>query len=426
MRIVQRLGRVYIPGVSLTTKVLIGLVAGLAGGIAISAAGDPALLGMVAWVEPVGTLWVNAIRMTVVPLVFSLLVVGVAGTSDTAAIGRLGGRAVILFLLLLAVVSGLSTVVAAPIFALLPIAPEVSAALRADAAATAAAAAQGAEQVPTFAEWLVALVPTNPIRAAADAAMLPLIVFAIAFGAALTRLVDESRESVARLFRAVADAMLVLVGWVLRWAPLGVFALALPLAVRMGVAAAGALAYYVAVVSLMVVAMLALVLYPIAVVAGRVPLRSFARAIFPAQAVAFSARSSLAALPALIEETDRRLGFPREVVSFFLPLSASVFRIGAAVGLPVGVVFIARLYGVELGAAQLVGIALTTVLLSFSIPGIPAGSIFTMAPVLLVAGVPIEGLGILLGVDTIPDMFRTAANVTGHGTVATVLARRSP
>ena len=413
----------YIDAVSLTTRVLIGLLLGLGAGIALAAAESPLLPGIVAVVEPVGALWVNAIRMTVVPLVVSLLLVGVASSGDAGAIGRLGGRALLLFVLFLSIIAAATVTIAPPLFALLEIQPAVSEALRASAAETAGRAIEGAQQIPTFAEWLTALVPVNPIRAASDGAMLPLIVFTLAFGLGLTRLPDVDRQRVVTFFRAVGEAMLVLVQWVLALAPIGVFALALPLATRMGVAAAGALAYYVLIVVALTVAMAALLLYPAAVLVGRVPPLEFVRATLPAQAVAFSSRSSLAALPALIEEAERRLGFPPAVTSFFLPLSASVFRVGSAVGLPVGVIFIARLYGVELSPPTLLAVALTTVLLTFSVPGIPAGSIFIMAPVLLVAGLPIEGLGILLGVDTIPDMFRTTANATGHMTTGSILAR---
>lgn len=411
---------------SLTTRVLVGLVAGLVAGVALAASGSAALPAVVALVEPVGALWVNAIRMTVVPLVVSLLIVGVAATPDAGAIGRLGGRAVALFFVVLAVVAGITLLVAPLLFAGLEIDAAVSASLRAAAAASAGEAAAGASQLPGFADWLVSLVPANPVRAAADGAMLPLIVFALLFGLALTRTAAAPREQVVLLFRGIGDAMLVLVQWVLALAPIGVFALALPLATRMGASAAGALAYYVAVVVALSVAVILLVLYPAAVVLGRVPLRRFAQAALPAQAVAFSSRSSLAALPPLIEEAETRLRFPRPVTSFFIPLSAAVFRTGAAVAIPTGVLFVARLYGVELDAARLLAVGLVSVLLSFSVPGIPAGSIFIMAPALLSAGLPLEGLGILLGVDTIPDMFRTTANVTGHLTVGSILAARTP
>lgn len=411
---------------SLTTRVLVGLVAGLAIGIAISVSGAPGLLAIVPWIEPIGTLWVNAIRMTVIPLVVSLLIVGVASAGDTGVIGRLGGRALALFLVLLTVTATAATLAAYPLFQLFRVDETVSASLRTEAAASAARAEAGAGQVPHFVDWLTDLVPTNPIAAAAEGAILPLVVFALAFGLALIRVDEGSRDGVLRFFRGTADAMLVLVQWILALAPIGVFALALPLATRMGLAAAGALAYYVVVVVGLSLAVMALVLYPLAVLGGGVRLGRFARACLPAQAVAFSGRSSLAALPLLIEEAERTLRFPRPVVSFFLPLSASVFRVGAAIALPVGVIFIARLYGAPLDAVDLGAIAGISVLLSFSVPGIPGGSIFIMAPVLLAAGVPVEGLGILLGVDTIPDMFRTTANVTGHMAAGTVVARGAP
>jgi len=151
----------------------------------------------------------------------------------------------------------------------------------------------------------------------------------------------------------------------------------------------------------------------------------FARAALPAQAVAFSSRSSLAALPAMIEIGRDQLRLPDEITSFFLPLAASVYRIGAAVGQTVGVLFIAQLYGVTLGPAQLASVVLTVVATSFSVPGIPGGSIVIMAPVLMAAGLPVEGIGILLGADTIPDMFRTTANVTGHMAMAVAIGSGS-
>jgi Na+/H+-dicarboxylate symporter len=253
--------------------------------------------------------------------------------------------------------------------------------------------------------------------------MLPLIVFAVLFGVALTRVADGPRRALVQALEAVQEASLTLVGWVLRLAPLGVFALAVPLASRMGLSAAGAVAGYIAAVSLLCLLFAGAVLYPVAVVAGRVPLRAFARALFPAQAVAMSSRSSLAALPAMIEGARTQLGLSQEVTGFLLPLSAATFRTGAGIGMTAGVAFVAALYGVDLGAAQLATVALSTVLLSFSVPGVPAGSLIVMVPILLSVGLPVEGVAILIGVDTIPDMFRTTLNVTGTMTVAAALGR---
>ena len=180
---------------------------------------------------------------------------------------------------------------------------------------------------------------------------------------------------------------------------------------------------YFGVTALICVLFALLVLYPLAALAGRGGGAAFARGTFPAQAVAFSARSSLAALPAMMEAARERLRLPEQVTTFFLPLAASTFRIGGALGITTGIVFIAHLYGVALAPAQLATIVLTVVLTTFSVPGIPAGSIIVMVPVLLAAGLPVEGMGILLGVDTIPDMFRTTTNVTGDMVAAAVLSR---
>jgi Na+/H+-dicarboxylate symporter len=191
----------------------------------------------------------------------------------------------------------------------------------------------------------------------------------------------------------------------------------------MGLSAAGALVYYILLLSLVSGAFIAVVLYPAAILLGGIPLSRFVKAAGAAQAVAFSSRSSLAALPATFEGTRGMLGWPEELVSFFIPLAASMFRVGGAIAQVVAVLFVARLYGVELAAAQLATIVLTVLVTSFTIPGIPAGAIITLTPVLAAAGVPVEGIALLMGVDTIPDMFRTMANVTGWMVAGSVLAK---
>ncbi len=392
-------------------------------GITISVAQVPALTGLVAFIEPLGTLWINAIRMTVVPLVVGSIIVGVTAAPDARTIGRIGTRALLLFLALLIAGGVFAAVLAPPLMGLIPLDPAAVAALRASGESATTAAAESVRKIPGFAQWLTELVPVNPVKAAADGAMLPLIVFSVCFGLALSRLTGETRDLMVRFFRGVADAALTLVRWVLAAAPIGVFALAVPLAAKLGVSAAGALVGYVAVTVVIVVAFGVVLLYPLATIVGRLGVARFSRAIFPAQAVAFSARSSLASLPAMMESARTRLLLPEQITSFFLPLAASTFRVGGALGVTTGVVFIAHLYGVPLGPAQMASVVVTVILTTFSVPGIPGGSIIVMVPVLMAAGVPVEGMGILLGVDTIPDMFRTTANVTGDMVAATVLAR---
>ena len=269
--------------------------------------------------------------------------------------------------------------------------------------------------LPSFGQWLVALVPPNPFSAAAEGAMLPLIVFAVAFGVSLLRVQPGPRELMVGLLQTVADAMLTLVRWILVLAPIGVFALAVPLASRMGLAAAGALAYYVVIVAATCTAFALLVLYPAAALLGRVPLLHFARATAPAQALAFSSRSSVACLPVMIEQ-GKRLGLRDDVVGFFLPLAVATFRGGSVIGTTIGALFVARLYGVSLEFVQLATIIPVAVAATIGSPGVPSGAVLMIAPVLLAAGVPAEGFGILLGVDTIPDMFRTTTNITANMT----------
>jgi proton glutamate symport protein len=409
---------------SLTTKVLIALVAGLGLGLLVSTSGNATLIAASRWIEPIGTLFINAIRMTVIPLVVGSLVAGIAAAPNPSALGKIGARAFVFFLVTLFAGAIFAALVAPPLLGQLNIDPAAQASLQASAAESASTTAESVRQIPGFASWLIGLVPNNPVRAAADGAMLPLIVFTIAFGLAVAGLKGETRSTVVNVFEAIRDAAMTLVRWILVLAPIGVFALAFALVVKLGVSAIGALAGYIALTSTMTFFFGVLVLYPLAALVGKVSISEFARAALPAQAVAISSRSSLAALPAMIEGARDRLKLPDEITSFFLPLAASVYRIGTAIGQTVGVVFIAQLYGVALGPAQLASVVLTVVLTSFSVPGIPGGSIIIMAPVLMDAGLPVEGIGILLGADTIPDMFRTTANVTGHMAAATIVGKR--
>src|ERR1019366_6667938 len=394
---------------SLALKVLLALVCGLALGLGIASSGSPALAHLVPFIEPVGTLWVSAIRMTIIPLGVASLIVGVGGAADPRSVGRIGVRALVLFVAILSVATLVALLAGPPILAMVHIDPAAAASLRANAAQAAGTAVEGAKTLPGVAQWIVDLVPANPVKAASDGAMLPLILFSLVFGAALSRVAADRRATFLRVVSGVQDASLVLVRAILVLAPLGVFALAVAVASKLGFAAAAALATYIVLVSGVTVAFLVLVIYPAAVIFGGVSLKTFARA----------------ALPAQLEPVRERLGLPVAFSSFIFPLAVTLFRCGAAIGQVIGTLFVAKLYGVALGAPQLAAIAATTIVTTFSIPGIPGGSIIMIVPVLLAAGVPAEGVGLLLGVDTIPDMFRTTANVTGDVAAAVILARRA-
>ncbi len=408
---------------SLAMKVLLALVAGLALGLIVASAGSPALAHLVPVIEPVGTLWVSAIRMTIVPLVVSSLIVGVGVSDDPRSIGRLGARALIVFVIMVAVATAAALIAGPPLMAAVHIDPAAATAMRESAARSAGAAMEGAKSLPGAAQWIVDLVPANPMKAAADGAMLPLILFSVVFGAALSQVAADRRSVFLRVVAGVQDASLLLVRAIISLAPIGVFALAVVVSAKLGVAAAGALAGYIVIVSAMMMAFTLLVLYPAAVIIGGVTLRKFARAALPAQALAFSSRSSLATLPALLDPVRERLGMPVATSSFLFPLTVTLLRCGGAIAQVMGALFVAKLYGVALGPSQVAAIGVTTVVTTFSIPGIPGGSIIMIVPVLLAAGLPAEGVGLLLGIDTIPDMFRTTTNVTGDIVAAVIVAR---
>src|SRR6185295_19622225 len=191
---------------------------------------------------------------------------------------------------------------------------------------------------------------------------------------------------------------------------------------RMGSAAAGALLHYVVTLSLVMLAF-TLLLYPLTAMLARVGIGRFATAVAPAQAVAFSSRSSLAALPALIAGGRDRLNFTAPVTGFLLPLAVSVFRLNVPMAWVVGAMFLGKLYGVDVSTAQLAGLVVTATLISFRVPGIPSSSLFLFAPVAVDLGLPAEGVGILIALDAIPDMFKTVANVTGQMTTGAILNR---
>ncbi len=408
---------------SLTTRVTTGLVAGFVLGLAIAGSTSPAAVMLLAVAAPVGTIFINLIRMTVMPLVASMLIASVGSLASAGALGRAGARAAAIAVALLAVTVSITIAIAVPALARVQIDQQAALALRGPAASLPAAAV-APPGTPALAQWFIDLVPQNVVRAAADGAMLPVIVFAVLFGIALARVTAERRDAVLRVVQGVADAMQRLVAGILELAPFGVFALAVPLASKLGLAAAGAVLAYIGLVVLLTVLVGLVLLYPIGIVAGSMSPQAFMSFCAPAQAMAFASRSSLAAMPAMVASAERA-DVPPIVSRFILPLAASVFRVGAAVAMPVGVLFLARLYGATLSTPQLASMVFTVILSTFAVPGVPGGSIIAMVPVLAAVNLPIDGIGILLAVDTIPDMFRTTANVTGSMALAAILRRQA-
>jgi Na+/H+-dicarboxylate symporter len=372
--------------------------------------------------EPIGTLWVNAVRMTIIPLVFSMLVVAVASSDNLRSMGRLGGTALLFFLLVLVAIAIYAAMLGPVLMAPLEIDPAASAALRANAASSSQQVSATVRGMGGVAQRLTDLVPANPIRAAVDGAMLPLVVFTIILGAALTRIPADLRETPVRFFRGLSEAMLLIVRWVFVAAPIGVLALAIVVGYRLGYSAVASVGYYVALFVVMMVGIM-ICLYGIAVVVGRVPLRRFASAAAPAQVIALGSRSSSAALPAMIDSAREVLRLPPPIISFVLPTAVAIFRVSAPISFILGALFLGKLYGVELDGGQIASLAVLSVLLSYSIPPVPSGSLFLMAPVFAEMGIPVEGVAILIAIDAIPDLAKTTTIVTAHLTSAAVVSR---
>ena len=404
----------------MTARILLGLVAGALTGLLL-AWFDPALAARAAdFAQPIGRLWLNALQMTVVPLVLALVVVGVDAANDAAASGRTARRAMVVFAALLGAGAAFAALVAPLLLSLLPRDAALIGRLRATIPATATP-----DSPVAFADWFAAIIPANAIAAAAQSAMLPLVVFALFFGFALTRIEGARRARMVEFFQALADTMIVIVRWVLWAAPLGVFALILAVCARAGAGVLSALGWYIALQCTMYVA-ITLMLYPVAVVFGGERLHRFAAGILPAQVVAASTQSSLASLPAMVESARDRLGHPRSVSALVLPMAVSLFRITSPIQYLGAASFVAWIYGIDVSATHLAVAAALAVVLSLGAVGLPGQVSFMAAtmPVTSAMGLPIDALGLLLAVDTIPDVFATVGNVSADLTANSVVAGR--
>lgn len=399
-------------GGGLSLRILAGLLLGLVAGALL-----PGRAGLDAAAAAVGALWLNALTMTVVPLVFALLVTGMAQAATSAGGGRLAGRAIAWFAALLLGALALAVPVTMLWLDAWP-APEAAFALVAGGGGPVPEAAGGG--------WVDAVVAPNIVAAAAETAMVPLVLFALLFGVAASRLEPRAGALLTGFFQAVQQAMLVIVGWVLQLAPLGVFALAFGVGGRVGAGAVGALAHYILLVIAVCIAV-ALLAVVVAVIAGRMPPQAFVRAALPAQLVAMSTQSSLAALPAMVAAAGP-LGVGAAQAGVVLPLAVSLFR-AASAGANVAVaLYLAHLHGVEVGPAALAAGVATAAVVSVGAVGLPAQVSFfaVIAPVCLAMGVPIGLLPLLLAVETVPDIFRTVGNVTADLAVTRVAGRDDP
>ncbi len=379
-----------------------GLVAGLLAGLAL--AGTSVLEPVLAITQPVGALWLRALQMTIIPLVAALLVMGIGQMIRAARAGAVARR-MLCWVFAVLVFSGIASAIFMPLLLQAFPIPEAASSLLKTGEVEA-------QQVPGIADFITSLIAPNVIAAAAETAMLPLTIFFALLAVAIARLPESQRDTLLGFFRALANAMLTIIGWVLWVAPVGVFALALGVAARAGGGAFATLVHYILAVSAMGTTIL-VAAYALAVLAGRVgPLR-FTRAMVPSQAVAVSTQSSLASLPAMLDSA-RRLDLRESTADFVLPLAVAIFRATSPAMNMAVAIYVATLAGIELTPVTLaagIAVALVISVGSVSLPG-SISFVVSIGPIALAMGVPIEPLALLVAVEMLPDIMRTLANVT--------------
>ena len=404
---------------SLTVRILIGLVAGLVLGALLPGLHLSFQDRLVGGADAIGGVWLDSLRMTIIPLVFSLLVMGVAQAAGSVKGGGLAGRTLIVFGLMLLVSTTIAAIATPALLEAWPAPKAAAEALRASAVGQASSIPPS----PPLAEWLKSFVPANPIKAAADGAMAGIVFFALVFGLAVTRLGEARRAALLGFFDAVQAAMMTIVDWVLQVAPLGVFLLAVVVGARTGFGAVGVLGQYVVVVSIMCL-MAGVLGLLMALFGGRTPPGSLFTALIPVEAMAISTQSSLASLPVMLEATEK-LGVPQRVRGLVLPMAVALFRITSPAGNIAVVIYVAHVYGVHLDPARLAVGVLVASMVSLAAVGVASSITFftTLVPISMAMGVPMDLLPLLLAVETLPDFSRTIGNVTGDVGITAWAAR---
>jgi Na+/H+-dicarboxylate symporter len=357
---------------------------------------------------PFGDLFIRAIQMVVIPLVMAIVFAGVARLGDTRSLGRMGGTALafIFGTTAIGVLTGMGAMGIA-----LQFIPSVTPPT--DLSETAA-------ELPGIVDFLVGLVPRNPFEAATAGRLLPLLVFSVLFGAAAGTLPDDARERLIGLADAVSDAFIKLILWILWTAPLGIFGLAAPAAARLGIDLLISLAALIIVVAVGLFLFMAVVYLPIVAVFGKTSPSHFIKGTLASYTMGFTTTSSVATLPVLLRDAPA-LGVSPRIANLVLPLAASMNRAGSGLFQGASVVFLAWLFDIQVPGGAWAGAALACFFAAATVAPVPSAGVMTLAPALDAVGVPMTGLGILLGVDRVPDMFRSATNMTGHMAAALVV-----
>ncbi|MDH5643545.1 MAG: dicarboxylate/amino acid:cation symporter [Gemmatimonadota bacterium] len=391
--------------------IVIGLIGGLGFGLLASATGNRTLIGFAESVAPIGTAFVNLVRMVVIPLVATTIFSGVAGLGNPKRLGRYGGLTLGFFwaTTFIAIIIGMTIMKIS--VAMFPVTPQPI------------PPGEGVGELPGAVDFLLSLIPSNPFQVAAEGKLLPLIVFMVLFAAASTAVASKYRTLLMEASEAITATLIKLVHWVLLTAPVGVFALAAPMAATSGWDILKSLAVFVIAVSISLVLFSAAVYIPAAVFLGGVPPKKFIDAVVEPVAIGAGATSSAAALPSMLESAQKELGISKAVAGLVLSLGAAINRAGSALFQGGALIFLAALYDVQIGVPGLIAGGFAVFLASLTVAGVPSASVVTLAPALDVVAVPLSGLSVLFGVDRIPDVIRSAVNVLGHMTTSVFVER---
>jgi Na+/H+-dicarboxylate symporter len=388
-----------------------GLVLGLAVGLGASATGNAWLLALAEGSAPIGAIFMNAIRMVIIPLIITIIFTSIAKLGDPRKLGRIGGLTIAFYWITLipAIAIGMATMKFGLRFANEIDMPET--------------AATEVPELQSIVDFIVSLVPANPFAAASNGSLLPLIVFTALVAAATGTLAVERRERMINIAEDASAALIKLVWWILYTAPIGVFGLAAPVTARLGWDLVQSLGIFIVFVFVGLVIFVAIVTLPLVYfVAGVGPLK-YLKGTFGGVSIAVSTTSTAAAIPVTREEAIENIGVSPTIANLLVPLGASMHRPGSALFQGAAIVFLAYLYGVPIPMTAIAAALLATFLVSLTVAPVPSSGVVTMAPALDAVGVPVAGLAIILGIDRIPDMMRSAVNILGQVSAAVLVDR---
>jgi len=407
----------------LYTKISIGLVSGAVVGIGVNLTAWEFGGNVLAGIENFGIGWIRLITMVVIPLVVASLVVGAASLGDLRSVGRVGGKTVAYYLITTSVAVSIGLILSNVIKPGSGLSDASRQALLAEYGGEAAGRIDLAQQAPGIVELLLNMIPRNPISAAANTEMLPLILFSILFGIAATTIREDRRRAVLGFFEGVNDISMQLIRWIMILAPYAVFVLIAGVTARFGFEILQSLLWYTGTVALGLLLHAFGTFSLILKFLARLNPVEFFRRIRAAQLLGFSTSSSSATLPVTIQVAEENLGVSKKISSFVLPLGATVNMDGTALYQGVAVMFIAQVFGIELSLFAQLTVVLTATLASIGAAGVPSAGIITLTIVLVQAGVPETGIALILGVDRILDMLRTSVNITGDLTGTVLIAQ---